>query len=292
MVFLAKKIIAIILGIFDVALLAVILFSFITDWHIFKTPEGGSENTPTSSSTEKSTQKIETQPYTQAATQKPTSAPTEKPTQADTQNSTEETSEQATAESSEETTAESTQTSSEKSSEKPTSAATQNSTGADNSSLPDSQTMSTTDYPSLADVKNFKSDSKKGSYKWSLPSSAVKMDEVSSVFGGWKAYMISSDSSSANTKHLFNVDISASQKGTKIVFTWYYVLIGSDNKTQEDNTPSSTFNGSWSEGTITATGSGGKLTLKDFYYDGSKGYAVGDFTWPDGTSAAIALVRP
>ena len=110
--------------------------------------------------------------------------------------------------------------------------------------------MSTTDYPSLADVKNFKSDSKKGSYKWSLPSSAVKMDEVSSVFGGWKAYMISSDSSSANTKHLFNVDISASQKGTKIVFTWYYVLIGSDNKTQEDNTPSSTFNGSWSEGTI------------------------------------------
>ncbi len=288
MVFLAKKIIAIILGIFDVALLAVILFSFITDWHIFKTPEGGSENTPTSSSTEKSTQKIETQPYTQAATQKPTSAPTEKPTQADTQNSTEETSEQATAESSEETTAESTQTSSEK----PTSAATQNSTGADNSSLPDSQTMSTADYPSLADVKNFKSDSKKGSYKWSLPSSAVKMDEVSSVFGGWKAYMISSDSSSANTKHLFNVDISASQKGTKIVFTWYYVLIGSDNKTQEDNTPSSTFNGSWSEGTITATGSGGKLTLKDFYYDGSKEYAVGDFTWPDGTSATIALVRP
>ena len=93
------------------------------------------------------------------------------------------------------------------------------------------------------------------------------------------------------TKHLFNINISASQNGTKLVCTWYYVLLGSENKTQDDNTPPSTFNGSWSDGTITATGPG-KITLKDFYYDGSKEYAVGEFMWPDGTAAAIALVRP
>ena len=146
------------------------------------------------------------------------------------------------------------------------------------------------DYPSLADVQDFKFNVQTGKHNWSLPSSAVKLDEVSSVLGGWKAYMLTDDGDDV-TKHLFNINISASQNGTKLVCTWYYVLLGSENKTQDDNTPPSTFNGSWSDGTITATGPG-KITLKDFYYDGSKEYAVGEFMWPDGTTAAIALVRP
>lgn len=276
----AKKIIAIILGVLNVALLAVILVSLITGWRI-KDPDENSNTNPTeqtSSTGEQSTKTPETQP----STQPPTSAPTQKPTQAVTQESTRKASEKPTSAA--------TQKSTQKTSEKPTQADTQAVINPDSVRTPDSEKMSTSDYPSLADVQDFKFNVQTGKHNWSLPSSAVKLDEVSSVLGGWKAYMLSADGADT-TKHLFNINISASQNGAKLVCTWYYVLLGSDNKTQDDNTPPSTFNGSWSDGTITATGSG-KITLKDFYYDGSKEYAVGDFMWPDGTSAAIALVRP
>ncbi len=280
MVFLAKKIIAIILGVLNVALLAVILVSLITGWRI-KNPDENSNNNPTeqtSSAGEQSTKTPETQP----STQKPTSAPTQKPTQAVTQKPTQKASEK--------TTQADTQKSTQKASEKPTQAATQAVTDTEPVHTPDAESLSTSDYPSLADVQDFKFNVQTGKHNWSLPSSAVKLDEVSSVLGGWKAYMLTADGDDV-TKHLFNINISASQNGTKLVCTWYYVLLGSENKTQDDNTPPSTFNGSWSDGTITATGTG-KITLKDFYYDGSKEYAVGEFMWPDGTTAAIALVRP
>ena len=49
------------------------------------------------------------------------------------------------------------------------------------------------------------------------------------------------------------------------------------------------FNGAWSDGAFSGTGSG-KLTLNNFYYDNGKEYGMGAYTWPDGVESIIALV--
>ena len=64
---------------------------------------------------------------------------------------------------------------------------------------------------------------------------------------------------------------------TKAIIDWFYVTTGEEGDGHDDTAPDSVFNGAWSDGAFSGTGSG-KLTLNNFYYDNGKEYGTGAYT--------------
>ncbi len=156
-------------------------------------------------------------------------------------------------------------------------------------SVPGPGAVSTTDYPSLADITGFHY--QKG---WTnLSPHAVKLTQLSQVMGGWKAYMICDpeNTRSSSMDKLFNLRIDLGQTNVVAIADWYYTFFNDTGEGMDDDTPDSTFSGDWSDGQLTAIGPG-RITLRDFYYDNGRETAVGEMIWPDGVTAVIALVRP
>lgn len=104
--------------------------------------------------------------------------------------------------------------------------------------------------------------------------------------GGWKGYIVGS-----GAERLMNADIQVAQSGVTVAIDWYYVRFGGSGNGSEDNTPNSSFKGTWSGNSLDATGSG-RITLAAFWEKDGHQYATGSFIWPDGASATVALVRP
>jgi hypothetical protein len=141
---------------------------------------------------------------------------------------------------------------------------------------------STEELPKLADFNWLTGEAAKGN----IPSGAKQIKKFENVTGGWKAYMYGS-----KKEWLMNVDIEAAQSGATVSIDWYYTRDGNTGESREDDTPTSTFTGSWDKGTLDATGSG-RITLVAFWKQDDHQYAVGSFMWPSGETGTIALVRP
>jgi len=145
------------------------------------------------------------------------------------------------------------------------------------------RSFSTDERPQLIEFTWLTSSAAKGI----VPEGATRLTGFEDVEGGWKAYLYSGDS-----EWLLNTRFDSVQDGAAVTIDWYYLRIGGvSEEVREDDTPDELFNGSWSGGTLDATGSG-RITIAAFWEKDGRQYATGSFMWSSGETGTIALVRP
>ena len=156
------------------------------------------------------------------------------------------------------------------------------------SSLPSSQNFSTTAKAGIMDAEGF-SWNKGWTY---LSSNAKPVSNFSELTGGWKAIMISDplELMDSYATDYMNVDITGSASSLTVTMNWG-TRIAKQLGTVDASGSSSSMTGSYSNGEITAVGSG-RITINSFCYDYGKEFAVGTYTWPDGVIGYIGLIRP
>lgn len=156
------------------------------------------------------------------------------------------------------------------------------------SSLPSSQNFSTTAKAGIMDAEGF-SWNKGWTY---LSSNAKPVSNFSELTGGWKAIMISDplELMDSYATDYMNVDITGSASLLTVTMNWG-TRIAKQLGTVDASGSSSSMTGSYSNGEITAVGSG-RITINSFCYDYGKEFAVGTYTWPDGVIGYIGLIRP
>jgi hypothetical protein len=128
----------------------------------------------------------------------------------------------------------------------------------------------------------------------SLPSDVEFLADPQEIAGGWKAYIVDGigGENVDYIERLCNCFISVSDQDVEVCIKWDYLYNGSaDESYSEKDNPDSYYNGSWSNGGISATGSG-RITITGFWYKNGKEYAVGTLTWADGMSSTVFLARP
>lgn len=272
-----KKVLVIILGVLNVALLTVIIVSLATGWRFsfFKAKQDGGltpappvtaasvpattapDSQPPTEDTTATEETETTQEQATEATTAPTQPPTQPPTQAPTQ--------------------------------KPTQAPTQAPTKAPSGQLPSPNSVSTNEKASKSEMEQY--DWEKG---WkNMSKSAVRITDFSAVTGGWKGVIITDpfELMDAYTTDLVNVSISGSASDVKISMSWGTRYFNSTGKSVETKSTPSSFSGTFSKGSVVTVGSG-KLEITSFYYDNGREYAIGVYTWPDGLVGYVGLTRP
>ena len=90
----------------------------------------------------------------------------------------------------------------------------------------------------------------------------------------------------------FNVEIAGSKSETKVIFNWNQRIMSKTGKVEDLMSARGGHDGSFSGGTITASGNKNTITLTDFWTDGGPQYALGEYTWNDGIEGYIGLIRP
>ena len=127
-----------------------------------------------------------------------------------------------------------------------------------------------------------------------IPERATRLTELSDVMGGWKGTVRypATDSTEAIDAFL-NVAIEGDGTSTTLRFDWGYEIVGEARGRREDDSPDSTFLGTWDgdNGAIYATEPAGNLEMKRFWYEDGAQYAYGTLTLPDGTLGDVYLMR-
>lgn len=148
---------------------------------------------------------------------------------------------------------------------------------------PTSSAFSTDERPQLIEFTWLTGSTAKGN----VPDGATRLTGFADVEGGWKGYLYAGD-----MEWLLNARIDSVQDGGAITIDWYYLRIGGvSGEVKKDDTADSLFNGAWADGQLDATGSG-RVLVKAFWQLDDHQYAAGTFTWPDGTTGTIILMRP
>ena len=148
---------------------------------------------------------------------------------------------------------------------------------------PTSSAFSTDERPELIEFTWLTGSTAKGN----VPDGATRLTGFADVEGGWKGYLYSGD-----MEWLLNARIDSVQDGAAITIDWYYLRIGGvSGEVKKDDTADSLFNGAWVDGQLDATGSG-RVLVKAFWQQDDHQYAAGTFTWPDGETGTIILMRP
>ena len=148
---------------------------------------------------------------------------------------------------------------------------------------PTSSAFSTDERPELIEFTWLTGSTAKGN----VPDGATRLTGFADVEGGWKGYLYSGD-----MEWLLNARIDSVQDGAAITIDWYYLRIGGvSGEVKKDDTADSLFNGAWVDGELDATGSG-RVLVKAFWQQDDHQYAAGTFTWPDGETGTIILMRP
>ena len=127
-----------------------------------------------------------------------------------------------------------------------------------------------------------------------MSQSAKRITDFSAITGGWKAMIISDPLELRNsyTTDYMNIKIDGSASSAKVTFRWHSRFMNSSGKSVDvSKDPPGSFKGSFSNGKLSAIGSG-KIEIKSFFYDKGKEYALGTYTWPDGVIGYIGMVRP
>ncbi len=146
------------------------------------------------------------------------------------------------------------------------------------------------DYADEAIAQNFSVDGWNGT----SPSSGNRSTEFSSVVGYWKAVMISDPESKTKEGTFidyFNVEISGSPSKTSVTFNWNDRYYEESGNTENYLSIRAGHEGTFSNGSISASRDDTSIVLTDFWSDGEHQYAIGKYTWPDKAEGYIGLIR-
>ena len=123
--------------------------------------------------------------------------------------------------------------------------------------------------------------------------SAKRITDFASVLGFWKAVMITdpeNESAEGTSYDYFNVEIYGMEEDARVVVNWNRRVIEKTGEEEDLIGGRGGLNGTFQNGSVTAE-NGNRIEITDFWSDGDKEYAVGRFTWTDGTIGTVGLVR-
>lgn len=124
----------------------------------------------------------------------------------------------------------------------------------------------------------------------------IQGDEAHFLNGGWKAFMLDTQSVPAdpNSGRFFNVNIDTDGSSFDVTMNWKYLILPYSDETVEEE-GSDLFKGRWDGKTASAACQSefGTVSFEQFYIapDYSAEYAVGTFSWISGEVERIALMR-
>ncbi|MCR5636789.1 MAG: hypothetical protein K6F76_06410 [Clostridiales bacterium] len=138
-----------------------------------------------------------------------------------------------------------------------------------------------------------------GGFSWrngfmDMSPDAVRINDFSAITGGWKAHFITDPENRSDSYYedYLNISISGIEQSVNVAFAWYTRYLPSIDDYIDVSDNVTTFFGSFSDGSITASDTGmGKVEFTDFWFDNGKEYATGIYTWPDGVVGYIGLSR-
>ena len=144
-----------------------------------------------------------------------------------------------------------------------------------------SASYSTSERPEPADFDGWKA------HGGAVPSGASVLTDFGAAAGSWKGF-IQYDMA----EELVSFTISAAQSGADLTVDWYLIhYFGDGSWMNEEDMEDTVFSGSWSDGTLTASGAV-NITIRSFYEIGGQQFAVGEMTLADGSAAVVGMVRP
>lgn len=123
--------------------------------------------------------------------------------------------------------------------------------------------------------------------------SARRMTDFASVLGFWKAVMITdpgNESTEGTSYDYFNVEIYGMEEDARVVVNWNRRVIEKTGEEEDLIGGRGGLSGTFQNGSVTAQ-NGNRIEITDFWSDGDKEYAVGRFTWTNGTVGTVGLVR-
>ena len=267
-----KKLIAALIGVIDVLLLGVIIFSVVSGWRFGEALPFAKQSVPTAESKPQTEEKEQSEtksktllPKTSSKTSSVTSSATSSKTSSKISSKT----------SSKVSSKTSSKTSSKATAKKKTT----------KSNYPKASKMSTKKNIKISEAEGFSA--AKG--KWTnLSKKKTKITALSALKGGWKAYMVTDPKNKQNSYREdymnMRIDVKKNNKVT-VTFKWNHYVNGKKVKQKDTK-----FTGKWKNKKIVATGEG-KVKFTAFWLDGKKEYAVGTYIWPSGEKAVIGLMR-
>lgn len=158
--------------------------------------------------------------------------------------------------------------------------------------IPNMGSYSTNKYAEYADMTEAYLYTDSGFVWQELSENKVRIKELPSVLGGWKAWIVSNPSDIDHQVYdLTNINISGTENDLTVKLDWnyYYIIDSGDEGYSTEN--DSVYKGTWSDTGIYAEGPG-SISFYEFEYDNGKEYGLGKVSYPDGSYGYIALVRP
>lgn len=126
-----------------------------------------------------------------------------------------------------------------------------------------------------------------------LSDSAVRLYDFDDAVGFWKAVMISDPENTTEEGEwidYFNVEIYGAKEEASVIFNWDHRVTSSTGEDLKLR-GGSVYNGTFSDGVLTAAEHNGVVTITDFWSDNGTQYAVGTYIWSDGSIGYIGLIR-
>ncbi len=126
-----------------------------------------------------------------------------------------------------------------------------------------------------------------------MSSSASRITDFESTLGFWKAVMITdpeNETEEGTSYDYFNVEISGMADDTYVVVNWNRRVFEKTGEEQDVKGGRAGFSGTFKNGSVTVE-SGNSIVLTDFWTDTNTEYAVGKFTWLNGSTGYIGLTR-
>ena len=126
-----------------------------------------------------------------------------------------------------------------------------------------------------------------------LSSSAQRITDYDSVLGFWKAVMITdpdNESDEGTSYDYFNIEIYGMDEDAGVIINWDRRVIEKTGEVSEFRGSRAGLSGTFKNGSLTVENSN-IIEITDFWSDGDKEYAVGTFTWTNGSTGYLGLVR-
>ena len=122
---------------------------------------------------------------------------------------------------------------------------------------------------------------------WSIPAGAKTITDFSGVSGSWKGF-IKYDVA----EELVNFTVSGTASSLTFTVDWYLIhYFGDGSWENEEDMEDTAYTGSWTNGGLSATGTG-SFRFDSFYEADGKQYAKGELTTPTGAVASVGMMRP
>ena len=119
------------------------------------------------------------------------------------------------------------------------------------------------------------------------PAGARTITDFGGIGGTWKGFILYD-----GAEEMVSFSVSGTEASLTFTVDWYLIHYAGDGSWEnEEDMEDTVYTGKWSDGVLTAEGTG-SFRIDSFYEADGKQYARGELTTPAGGTAAVGMMRP